>query len=123
MTKEEALKILDTIPTISEQVDALEMAIEALEQEPCEDAISRQAVIDSLHSKFADGFDSDRWWNSMSVLYAINKVPSVSTKKTGRWEKLSVGYGCSECSLCTNIHGIRDFKYCPNCGAKMEVEE
>ena len=30
MTKEEALKILDTIPTIGEQVDALEMAIEAL---------------------------------------------------------------------------------------------
>jgi hypothetical protein len=34
MTKEEALKVLDTIPTIGEQVDALEMAIEALEQEP-----------------------------------------------------------------------------------------
>lgn len=32
MTNEEALKILDTIPTISEQVDALEMAIKALEQ-------------------------------------------------------------------------------------------
>lgn len=48
-----------------------------------EDVISRQAIIDSLHSKFVDGFDSDRWWNSMSVLYAINKVPSVSTEKTG----------------------------------------
>lgn len=33
MTREEALEILDTIPTIGEQVDALEMAIEALEQE------------------------------------------------------------------------------------------
>lgn len=32
MTKEEALKVLDTIPTIGEQVDALEMAIKALEQ-------------------------------------------------------------------------------------------
>lgn len=32
MTNEEALEILDTIPTIGEQVDALEMAIEALEQ-------------------------------------------------------------------------------------------
>lgn len=31
MTKEEALAILDTIPTIGEQVDALEMAIEALQ--------------------------------------------------------------------------------------------
>ena len=33
MTREEALKILDTIPTIGEQVDALEMAIKALEQQ------------------------------------------------------------------------------------------
>lgn len=31
MTKQEALEILDTIPTIGDQVDALEMAIEALE--------------------------------------------------------------------------------------------
>lgn len=42
MTNEEALEILDTIPTIGEQVDALEMAIQALEQtshlidRPCE---------------------------------------------------------------------------------------
>ena len=33
MTKEETLKWLDTIPTQSEQVDALEMAIEALENQ------------------------------------------------------------------------------------------
>ena len=66
MTKEEALQILDTIPTIGEQVDALEMAISALEQqnkrmsdedmakfkqelidaskEPCDDAISRESA-------------------------------------------------------------------------------
>ena len=34
MTREEALQILDTIPTIGEQVDALEMAIKALENQP-----------------------------------------------------------------------------------------
>ena len=33
MSREEALKILDTIPTIGGQVDALEMAISALEQQ------------------------------------------------------------------------------------------
>lgn len=31
MTKERALEVLDQIPTIGEQVDALELAIEALE--------------------------------------------------------------------------------------------
>ena len=34
MTKEEALKILDWIPTKGDEVDALEMAIEALEKKP-----------------------------------------------------------------------------------------
>ena len=34
MTKEEALRILDTIPTKGDEVDALEMAIEALENTP-----------------------------------------------------------------------------------------
>jgi rubrerythrin len=33
MTREEALEILDTIPTIHEQVEALEMAIKALENQ------------------------------------------------------------------------------------------
>lgn len=33
MTRGEALKVLDTIPTIGEQVDALEMAIQALERD------------------------------------------------------------------------------------------
>jgi len=104
-------------------------AIKALEQEPCEDVISRQAVIDSLHNKFADGFDSDRWWNSMSVLYAINKVPSVTPQpKTGHWiEKEGYDgdtyYDCPECgNSWTTIDGTpwdNDMKYCPNCGCRM----
>lgn len=33
--------------------EALDMAIKALEQQPCEDTISRQAAIDSLNEYFA----------------------------------------------------------------------
>ena len=47
-TIEETIKILDTIPTIGEQVDALEMAIKALEQELSEDCISRRAAIEAI---------------------------------------------------------------------------
>ena len=87
------------MPSKEPILEAYKMAIKALEQQPCEDSISRQAVIDSLHSKFADGFDSDRWWNSMSVLYAINKVPPVNPTKTGhckdcKWWKDSDGTYC-----------------------------
>ena len=45
MTKEEALKILDTIPTIGDQVDALEMAIKALEERSDEIILHNDKVI------------------------------------------------------------------------------
>ena len=94
----------------------------AVNPQLCEDAISRQAVIDSLHSKFADGFDSDRWWNSMSVLYAINKVPPVNPIKTGHWIRQDNTkeplYGWYFCSECNSVIGDKT-KFCSNCGAKM----
>lgn len=45
MTKEEALKILDTIPTIGDQVDALEMAIKALKEQSDEIILHNDKVI------------------------------------------------------------------------------
>jgi len=55
MTREEAISILHGIRAdnlnfddlyTKDKYNALSMAIKALEQEPCEDAISRQAVLD-----------------------------------------------------------------------------
>ena len=52
--------------------------------------------------------------------------------KTGHWEYVyydsnpNIGnWHCSECrGICTEMHSIEDsYNYCPNCGAKMEVEE
>lgn len=63
MTKEEALRILDTIPTIGDQVDALEMAIEALEQKVDTltetDDISRQGAIDAIYNANFQIYDGD----------------------------------------------------------------
>ena len=36
---------------MGEQKEALDMAIKALEQQPCEDTISRQAAIDALQGR------------------------------------------------------------------------
>lgn len=35
--------------------EAYDVAIKALEQEPCEDAISRQVVLDEMYKRRADG--------------------------------------------------------------------
>ena len=52
MTREEALKHLDTILTVGEQVDALEMAIEALKEMPVEEY--RQRLMEVFHNSDHD---------------------------------------------------------------------
>lgn len=108
-----------------------------------DDLISRQAVIEELHQYFSDGFDFDRYWNSTHVLQAIANVPIVEPK-TGHWiedaktyygelKKRSLGVdeytpyftddiACSECLAKYSVldNETQFFKYCPNCGARME---
>lgn len=109
------------------QLAELLKELKAYKENTCGDAISRQAVIDSLHSKFVDGFDSDRWWNSISVLHVINSAPPVTPKqRTGRWIDDEFGSKCSCCGIYTHLDRFDmpiKSKCCSMCGAKMEVEE
>lgn len=138
MTNKEALEILDTIPTIGEQVDALEMAIKALEQQPSDDCVSRQEVLDVLKDKwnmFSDA--NDAMQESIATIEAL--PPVTPQPEVGRWMRKTKVDGlydisgvktwgvkcqCDRCDFTTTV--IEDFgyyTYCPNCGAKMEVEE
>lgn len=65
MTIDEALEILDTIPTISEQVDALEMAIEALRSSekpnkwiPVSERLPESSGVYIVSRWFSDGEES-----------------------------------------------------------------
>ena len=103
------------------------MAIKALEQESCEDAISRQAVIEAI----------DKWAKNMHVLialpgnevtplfYNMRELPSVNPTKTGHWimtsDYYTGAYGSIdyvECSCC-HEYSLEEGNFCPNCGAKM----
>lgn len=127
---------LDFLPTNNEAnriIDSFDRVTSGLEQQPCEDAISRKdmlAVLRQSHSltQAWDGFE---------------KLPSVTPKeKTGKWTKTQSGDDMFPeiivCSKCNNENSHLDFnehaepigkvfiksKYCPNCGARMqEVEE
>lgn len=109
----------------------------------CEDAISRQAVIDILRYECSDKVE--RYLRDK-----IDALPSVTPKqetvtefadrcrecgsmigrqmkqKTGHWiDDTSLGYHVSICSNCGwRGHGdtclIYKPKFCPNCGAKMD---
>ena len=152
MTKTEAIKMLRGMKADNlnlsdlytrDKYEALVMAIKALEQQPCEDAISRYAVKDwfctnycSEHNKCEHFEKGD--CNSMNELYSL---PFVTPQpKTGHWIKVGDrGFGwsdtvickCSECEYQKEFTGKFDGQnlivdmehadnYCPNCGAKME---
>jgi rubrerythrin len=135
MTNEEAINVLNDYDinferhTAEEIAEAHEMAIEALKPQSNErtethecDCISRKAVLDALHRYFADGFNSDKWWNSTYVLDAVNKVPSTTPQpKTGHWTHDGSYWKnrwiCSECGY--KLYDEQS-KYCPNCGCRMQ---
>ena len=193
MTRAEALQILDTIPTIGEQVDALEMAISALEQnesaeewyklfvkkldeqepcdkssvcdnciyfdngkgsepcdtcevtgtnktteqEPCEDAISREAAIKVIRQKTLRytlakencGMGQVEWSDHLikesDAIDGLNELPPVQPSRKGHWIQIDYQRGKFECSECHTQGYVNTCMYeprwnfCPNCGADM----
>ena len=122
MTKEEAKYQLRNTAWLGTHEDrdrtekAVEMAISALEQEPCEDAINREdviALIQCSEYELQDRVDNDAMCDD------VRKLPSVQPSRKGHWINNQNGtYTCDKC-------GIKHSRsnYCPNCGAEMESEE
>ena len=116
--------------------EALQMAIEVLEQESCEDAISRQTVLAILKDKwnmFSDANDA-----MQESIDTIEALPSGAPQpKIGHWiaqpsnkeqgERDFIWWKCSECGHVIFSESDRDRKefhaYCGRCGAKMKDEE
>ena len=144
--------------------------IKDLEQEPCEDAISRQAVIDGLVSIAKAKAKSDAQKSLMGrIMFFTERLPSVNPQelsdisndgtltvnvedgrkisrvlvcganhwgglyypdeqepKTGHWIFNGgiepIGWYCSNCGLWSAAVYKPNYKYCPNCGAKMEEQ-
>ena len=91
------------------------------ELEPCEDAISRQAVLDLV---------ADYDLSMGQVVKGIHDLPSVTPQpKMGRWIMSDDGLYRPICNNCgahpwkgyiPTVEEATDvFKYCPNCGANM----
>jgi hypothetical protein len=92
MTREEAISLLSQVNHILVNSNswlentheplniAFDMAIEALEQEPCEDAVSRKAVFEA----FEEWVNSREDWNEHPVWFARNLVslPPVTPQHT-----------------------------------------
>lgn len=137
MTNKEALHDLKAIKDyFITECDAspmcLDYAIKALEQESCEDAVSRKAVLDYIKGSEAELGHSTE--NNL-VCEDIMALPSVKPKrKYGEWINAKVGklfpsndYKCSKCGNILDFNGVNcgrgDANFCPNCGADMRGEK
>lgn len=133
MTNEEAIKLLvnatysDEWQGNEDLTTAHNMAIKALEQQPCEDTVSRQAAIDALQDVSKYYTEKGRKWHPHVdfMVDAIKDLPPVtSQQKIGKWVKEYIGCTYDVCSECKQkiTTGYFEYNYCPNCGAKMESE-
>ena len=61
------------------------------------------------------------WGNCQSAMMDALELLKDQQPKTGHWIRTGFGYGkCSECG--GKVGNIFSMKYCPYCGAKMEIE-
>lgn len=94
------------------------------EQEPCEDAISRDEVFKQINCWIGSG----EYKYAMSERFLIDRIktlPPVNPQepKTGHWiNHQEDRWIYAKCSECGTVHDTRT-NYCPNCGAKMESED
>ena len=100
-------------------IGSAKMAIKVLEQQTCEDAVSREAVL----GLFAQNADATRpyskTWEEVKDLPSVNPQPKT---KTGHWIDCGSYYRCSECdNWVDEVDGMP--KFCDECGMKMVDEE
>lgn len=111
-----------------EQEQAIDEAIEIIKSYPCEDAVSRQAVLEITAETGA-----------LETQARVKALPPVTPKqRTGKWirhtrvknvydiagvKTWGIKHQCDQCTFTTiAIEDFGYYDYCPHCGAKMEGE-
>ena len=126
MTREEAIKtIQDFLGWFKKEsliYKALCIAISALLQQPCEDAVSHKAVMDCFK----------KWQPYMATRIfdfekELSELPPVTpSRPKGKWIDDEFGSKCSCCGIHTHLDKFdrpMKFKYCSMCGADMRGAE
>jgi hypothetical protein len=109
---------------MGEIIENLEAISKALEQEPCDNAVSRQAVIDIVDS-YSDS-QSNVEDVTQDIISDIVALPPVNPQpKTGHWILTNDDdYEYCTCSECGYQNGENwmigsQIKYCQECGCRM----
>jgi hypothetical protein len=85
--------------------------------------IEREAAVDIINRVKHNFAPSARTVLDAAISCINTYVPSADVAPViyGKWEEYKVPniICCSECDWGTGVEERRQFKYCPNCGAKM----
>ena len=96
------------------------------------DLISRKAAIEAIDNEWRTGYCSEYAPSEIIdiSIEALEQVPAAEPeRKTGQWECGDDMWERAICSICkwnseeAWEYPREHFKFCPNCGAKMEVEK
>ena len=117
----------------ADDIEAIQEAIEALKAEPCEDCISRQAVLEVIRKCHCEE------WVKADIGAPIEALPSVTpAEKVGQWIQTNEFFINQDgqfiykfiCSECKSLSYFRKSNkkaiganVCPNCGAKMKEDK
>lgn len=76
----------------------------------------------------AYGDDCESVFDSTAAIYALQDVPTADVAPVvhAHWEKIDNDcghYGFVKCTACGDEYGSLTYRYCPNCGAKMDEKE
>ena len=95
------------------------------------DLISRQAALEIL-DVFEEDIESGNWGTAyLKARISMRELQSVEPeRKTGKWHLLdecaNEGWYCDQCHKkvfrADFSNTMKKYKFCPNCGAKMEVD-
>ena len=98
--------------------------------QPCEDAISRELILNEITLIAKVKAKSDAQKKLMGrCMFVIEHMPSVNPQKTGRWIEVTdeetlttrtYHYECSECG--THLKAVEKTRYCSECGALLLVD-
>lgn len=113
----DTLKCIETL-SMEQEADLIDAVYEALDEEICEDAISRRDMALNIVSFYNKATGKKKTLDFLCK--CVEGLPSVQQEpKTGDWIEHEVNliefFECDQCHH-TEVYATN---YCPNCGAKM----
>ena len=95
--------------------------IEEMYKDLCESKQERKEFCDNKECRDCEHFTLPRRINCETFHQAKLLIAKGYRKQSeGAWKKVSEKYPRYVCTACNHLYNNKEYKYCPNCGARMK---